>query len=377
MECCCPTRTPTSLERRSHACRPRPRRARGRRQGHHRSAGARAATRAYVFNTLLGDKATKAACGVPALAGLAHLANEASDESVQALSTRWPAARAGAALVPAQGPPARTRPPGLLDRMAPVSEAEDQIPTTRSARSCSTATRRSPPSSARPPASSSPTATSTALPAWQARRRVLLLHFPRAILRDAQTTPAAPRRAHEAHELGTGCTPRWPARRDLPVHHAAHDGRDCLDLRRDDRARAPAGARPRSGQRLSLLAGSLAARWPPCFARSHDRFEHAMHSAARHGELAPERFAELWLQTQADLLGTAGSCRRLRHLVVLRPPLPRRARIRLAYAYGHLLALSVYAVTRRPARASWTPISTAARRRFAAPRAAREIVGVD
>ncbi len=122
-------------------------------------------TRAYVFNTLLADKATKDRLrDYPHWLASRNLANEASDESVAALieAVGGPL-RAGAALVPAQGAAARPRPARLL---GPDGAGErhraSASPTTRRARSCSTATRASRPSSARPRRASSATATSTA-----------------------------------------------------------------------------------------------------------------------------------------------------------------------------------------------------------------------
>ena len=69
-----------------------------------------------MFNTLLADKATKDRLrDYPHWLASRNLANEASDESVAALieAVVGPL-RAGAALVPAQGPAARARPARLL-----------------------------------------------------------------------------------------------------------------------------------------------------------------------------------------------------------------------------------------------------------------------
>jgi oligoendopeptidase F len=75
-----------------------------------------------------------------------------------------------------------------------------------------------------------------------------------------------------------------------------------------------------------------------------NRYEHAIHSARREqGELSTDRFAELWLETQADLLGDSVELdddyglwwSYIWHFV----DAPGYV---YAYAYGHLLALSVY-----------------------------------
>ena len=102
---------------------------------------------------------------------------------------------------------------------------------------------------------------------------------------------------------------------------------------------------PGPAERLSLLGGSLDGAVAAVFRQiAMNRFEHAMHSARREsGELPPERFAELWLETQADLLGDAVALHDdyglwwsyVWHFV----DTPGYV---YAYAYGHLLALSVF-----------------------------------
>ena len=124
-------------------------------------------TRAYVFNTLLGDKATKDRLReYPHWLASRNLANEASDESVQALidavAGRYELARRWYRL--------KARLLGLdrlayWDRMAPVSEAEDQIPYDEARGIVLDCYSTFSPSWARPPASSSRAVTSTALPA--------------------------------------------------------------------------------------------------------------------------------------------------------------------------------------------------------------------
>ena len=75
-----------------------------------------------------------------------------------------------------------------------------------------------------------------------------------------------------------------------------------------------------------------------------NRFEDGVHTARREsGELPPDRFAEVWLATQTDLLGDAVELdddygvwwSYIPHFV----DTPGYV---YAYAYGHLLALSVY-----------------------------------
>jgi len=102
---------------------------------------------------------------------------------------------------------------------------------------------------------------------------------------------------------------------------------------------------PDAAERLSLLANSLDGAIAAVFRQiAMNRFEHAVHTARREsGELPPERFAELWLETQHDLLGDAVQLdddyglwwSYIPHFI----DTPGYV---YAYAYGHLLALSVY-----------------------------------
>jgi len=102
---------------------------------------------------------------------------------------------------------------------------------------------------------------------------------------------------------------------------------------------------PGPAERLSLLGGSLDGAVAAVFRQiAMNRFEHAMHSARREsGELPPERFAELWLETQADLLGDAVELHDDYGLWwSYVPHFVDAPGYVYAYAYGHLLALSVY-----------------------------------
>jgi oligoendopeptidase F len=102
---------------------------------------------------------------------------------------------------------------------------------------------------------------------------------------------------------------------------------------------------PGANERLSLLAGSLDGAVAAIFRQvAMNRFEHAIHTARREqGELAADSFAELWLETQAALLGDAVELHDdygiwwsyIPHFV----DAPGYV---YAYAYGNLLALSVY-----------------------------------
>ena len=102
---------------------------------------------------------------------------------------------------------------------------------------------------------------------------------------------------------------------------------------------------PDAAERLSLLANSLDGAIAAVFRQiAMNRFEQAVHTTRREsGELPPERFSELWLETQTDLLGDAVQLdddyglwwSYIPHVI----DTPGYV---YAYAYGHLLALSVY-----------------------------------
>jgi len=102
---------------------------------------------------------------------------------------------------------------------------------------------------------------------------------------------------------------------------------------------------PDAAGRLDLLAGSLDGAVAAVFRQvAMNRFEHAVHTERRErGELATDRFGELWLETQSDLLGDSvdlsGEYALWWSYV---PHFMDTPGYVYAYAYGHLLALSVY-----------------------------------
>ena len=102
---------------------------------------------------------------------------------------------------------------------------------------------------------------------------------------------------------------------------------------------------PDAAARLSLLAESLDGAVAAVFRQvAMNRFEDRIHAERRSsGELSPDAFATAWLETQADLLGDSvepapeyGSWWSYVPHFVDTPGYV------YAYAYGHLLALSVY-----------------------------------
>ena len=308
-------------------------------------------TRAFVFNTLLADKATK-----DRLRSYDHwlasrnLANEASDESVAALIDavvgRYELARRWYRL--------KARLLGIerlahYDRMAPVVETEQRIPYDEARELVLDCYRSFSPElgatveefftgdyiDAPPlPGKRGGAFCSYAVPS---AHPYVLLNYTSLPDRRADHGPRArPRRAR-----GAGA-----AEGDLRVRDPADGRRDRLDLRRDDRARAAArAARPMPSARLSLLAESLDGAVAAVFRQvAMNRFEDRVHGERRDtGELSVDGFAAAWLDTQADLLGDSveltadyGSWWSYVPHFIDTPGYV------YAYAYGHLLALSVY-----------------------------------
>jgi oligoendopeptidase F len=99
-------------------------------------------------------------------------------------------------------------------------------------------------------------------------------------------------------------------------------------------------------ERLSLLASNLEDQIATVFRQiAMNRFEDAMHNARRdEGELSVERFGELWSATQRDMLGDAVEITDgYRCWWSYIPHFIGMPGYVYAYAYGQLLALSVYA----------------------------------
>ena len=308
-------------------------------------------TRAYVFNTLLADKATKDRLrDYPHWLASRNLANEASDESVEALieavSGRYELARRWYRLKA-----------GLLgldrlaywDRMAPVGDTDEHIPYDEARAIVLDCYSGFSPELGEvaagffadgyidgPPRPGKRGGAFCSYTVPSRHPYVMLNYTSRPY--DVLTL---------AHELGHGVHAALarPAGH-LPVHHAADAGRDGLDLRRDDRAGAAAGARP-GRRRAAVAAGRVARRRgrrrlppgrdEPLRARGPHRPARAAASCRRSAS------RELWLDTQADLLGDSVELHDdygiwwsyVPHFV----DTPGYV---YAYAYGHLLALSVY-----------------------------------
>ncbi len=100
------------------------------------------------------------------------------------------------------------------------------------------------------------------------------------------------------------------------------------------------------GERFALLASIIDDSVATVFRQvAMNRFEHACHtSRRREGELSVERFGELWAETQTDMLGDAVEVTEgYRTWWSYIPHFIGSPGYVYAYAYGQLLALSVYA----------------------------------
>jgi oligoendopeptidase F len=308
-------------------------------------------TRAFVFNTLLLDKAVDDRLrGYPSWITSRNLANEATDESVQALvdsvqrrydlPRRWYALKARILGVDRLAD---------YDRMASVASSEARIGWSEardlvleSYRSFSPemaeAARRffaegwidAPVRPAKRPgafcAYTVPSHHPYLMLNWTGRRRDVLTL---------------------AHELGHGLH-GWLAR-DQGVFHQATPltlaetasvfGETVTFGRLLDATADP-------GERLALLAESIEGAIATVFRQTAmNRFEAAVHTARREeGELSVERFGDLWADTQAAMLGDAVEITEgYRTWWSYVPHFIGTPGYVYAYAYGQLLALSVYA----------------------------------
>jgi oligoendopeptidase F len=307
-------------------------------------------TRAYLFNTLLADKATKDRLrDYPHWLASRNLANEASDESVEALiaavagrydlARRWYKLKAGLLGLDRLA---------YWDRLAPLRDTDEQIPYDE-ARSivldCYSGFSPELGEVARgffeggyidgPPRPGKRGGAFCSYTVPSQHPYVMLNYTSRAY--DVLIL---------AHELGHGvhaalARPQGIFQFTTPLtmaETASIFGETIVLQRLLERA-------PDAAARLSLLAGSLDGAVGAVFRQvAMNRFENAVHTARREdGELPPERFAEEWLATQADLLGDAVELHEdygvwwsyVPHFI----DTPGYV---YAYAYGHLLALSVY-----------------------------------
>jgi oligoendopeptidase F len=308
-------------------------------------------TRAFIFNTLLADKATDDRLrAYPSWVSARNLANEASDESVDALvasvQARYEIARRWYRL--------KARLLGLdrladYDRMAAVVDVDEHVTFAEgkeivldayasfSPELASAATRFF--DEAWIDAGTRPGKRNGAFCAYTVPSHHPYLFLNWTYRRNDVLTLA--------HELGHGLH-AWMAREQtifsqstgMTLAETASVFGETVTFGRllaatDDPA-----------QRLSLLAGSIEGGIATVFRQTAmNRFEHAVHGARREeGELSVERFGELWAQTQTDMLGDSVEVTDgYRSWWSYVPHFIAMPGYVYAYAYGQLLALSVYA----------------------------------
>jgi len=307
-------------------------------------------TRAYVFNTLLADKSSDDRLrSYDGWLASRNLANEASDESVQALvdavvarydiPQRWYRLKASLLGVDRIAD---------YDRMASVADAEETFPWSDAsglvidaygsfAPELADIARRfidegwidAPMRPGKRPgafcAYTVPSAHPYLLLNWTGRRRDVLTL---------------------AHELGHGMHAYLA--RDQGVFHqstpltlaetASVFGETVTFGRLLEATTEPAA-------RLALLAESLEGQIATVFRQiAMNRFEDAVHTDRREqGELSVERFGELWIESQTAMLGDAVELTEgYRTWWSYIPHFIATPGYVYAYAYGQLLALSVY-----------------------------------
>ena len=308
-------------------------------------------TRAYVYNTLLSDKAIDDRLrGYPSWITSRNLSNEASDESVQALvdavkrrydiPQRWYALKARVLGVERLHDWDRMASLATSDAHVSWEEAKQIVLESYASFSeeMATAAERffddrwiDAPArpGKRPGAFCSYTVPSV--------HPYVFLNYT-ARRRDVLTL---------AHELGHGLH-AWMAREQGPFHQmtpltlaetASVFGETVTFGKLLDQTSDP-------NERLALLAENIEGAIATVFRQTAmNRFEDACHTARRtEGELSVERFGELWAMTQEEMLGdTVEVTDGYRSWWSYVPHFIGTPGYVYAYAYGQLLALSVYA----------------------------------
>ncbi len=307
-------------------------------------------TRGFVFNTLLQDKATKDRLrGYPHWLASRNLANEASDESVQALidavvsrydiAQRWYRLKARLLGVDKLA---------YYDRMAPVGESDERVAYDEAQKIVLDCYSGFSPELGQLAAGFFDEGYIDGPPRPGKRGGAFCSytvpsHHPYVMLNYTSRPSDV---LTMAHELGHGvhaalARPRgvFEFTGPLTVAETASIFGETIVLE------ALLERAPDKASRLSLLAESLDGAVAAIFRQiAMNRFEDRIHTARREqGELPVEGFAEHWLATQADLLGDSVDVSDdyglwwsyVWHFV----DTPGYV---YAYAYGHLLALSVF-----------------------------------
>jgi len=307
-------------------------------------------TRAFVFNTLLADKATDDRLrSYPHWLAARNLDNEASDESVQALvaavQNRYELARRWYRL--------KARLLGVerladYDRSAPLSPDEEHVDWPQARELVLDAYGAFSPTLGHlagrffderwidaPPSRGKHAGAFCSYAVPSVHPYVLLNYAGRR--RDVLVL---------AHELGHGVHAALAARQGifhqstpLTLAETASVFGEALTFGR------LLDASPTPAARLSLLAEDLEGAIATVFRQvAMNRFEDRVHTLRREeGELSVERFAELWAQTQSDFFGDSVEVTdEYRSWWSYIPHFINTPGYVYAYAYGQLLALSVY-----------------------------------
>ena len=338
-------------------------------------------TRAFIFNTLLRDKAADDRLRhYPNWLAARNLSNEASDESVQALLSavrnryelprRWYRLKAQLLGIDKLAD---------YDRMAAVTQDEEEPVSWDDAKelvldsyAAFTPELGDPArlffDENRIDAPPRPAKRGGAFAAYTvpAEHPYLMLNYT-AKRRDVLVL---------AHEMGHGLHAELARPRGIFEQHtpltlaetASVFGETLVFGRLLDQASTPES-------RLSLLAESIEGSIATVFRQTAmNRFEDLVHTSRREeGEIAVDRFNELWVQSQEEMLGdSVRDHRRLPHVVVLRAALHLDARLRLRLRLRPAAgAVDLQALRRRGRVVRPELPRAAARRRLAQPRGAR------
>ncbi len=307
-------------------------------------------TRAYVLNTLLADKMVEDRLRhYPHWLASRNLANEASDESVEALVT----AVRNRYEVPRRWYRLKARLLGLdgladYDRMAAVTQEQEQVPWSAAKETVlstygafsdelgSLVQRFFDESWIDAPVRPNKRGGAFCAYTVPSSHPYVLLNYTYT-RRDVLTL---------AHELGHGVHAALGSRQGVfhmatpltMAETASVFGETLVFGRLLEAAETPES-------RLALLAESIEGSIATVFRQvAMNRFEHLVHTARREtGELAVERIGELWAESQTELLGDAVEVTdNYRSWWSYVPHFIGTPGYVYAYAYGQLLALAVY-----------------------------------
>ena len=306
-------------------------------------------TRAFIFNTLLADKATDDRLrSFPTWLSSRNLSNEASDESVQALVS----AVKDAYEIPRRWYRLKARVLGLdrladYDRMAAISADEEEVEWEDAKRIVLDAYHGF---------SAKLGATAEVFfngwidaPVRPAKRGGAFCAYTVPTLHPYVMLNYTSKRQDVltlAHELGHGvhaslARPRGPFEQHTPLtlaETASVFGETLV-------FRALLEQTTDAESRLALLAQNIEGSIATVFRQTAmNQFEQVVHTARRdEGELSVERFGDLWASTQVDLMGDAVEITdNYRSWWSYIPHFIGTPGYVYAYAYGQLLALSVY-----------------------------------